>query len=39
VVAHGTFAEAARAREILSKLKPLHVADHVLYPAKQPATV
>src|ERR1700690_2135282 len=39
VVAHGTSAEAAKAREILSKLKPLHVADHVLDPAKQPATV
>jgi hypothetical protein len=38
VVAHGTAAEADKAREILSKLKPLHVADHVLYPTKQPAT-
>ena len=35
VVAHGTSAEAAKAREILSKLKPLHVADHVIEPAKQ----
>ena len=39
VVAHGTSAEAAKAREILSKLKPLHVADHVLDPTKGLATV
>ena len=38
VVAHGTSAEAAKAREILSKLKPLHVADHVLEAATQSAT-
>ena len=37
VVAHGTSAEAAKAREVLSKLKPLHVADHVVDPAVQTA--
>jgi hypothetical protein len=30
VVAHGTSAEAARAKDILSTLKPAQVADHVL---------
>ena len=38
VVAHGTSEEAAKAREILSRLKPLHVADHVLQPTTQTAT-
>jgi uncharacterized membrane protein len=38
VVAHGTSADADKAREILRKLKPLHLADHVLEPTTQPAT-
>src|SRR5579871_1284810 len=37
VVAHGTFADAARAREILSGLKPIDLTDHVLEPAGQEA--
>ena len=35
VVAHGTSAGGAKARSILSTLKPTHVADHVLEPATQ----
>ena len=35
VVAHGTSAEAARAREILNTLKPADLTDHVLDPAMQ----
>src|ERR1700691_2327680 len=38
VVAHGTSAEAAKARNILSTLKPASVADHVLEPAMQAVT-
>jgi hypothetical protein len=38
VFVHGTSAEAAKARNILSKLKPLHLADHVLEPALQATT-
>jgi hypothetical protein len=38
VVAHGTSAEAAKAREILSTLKPIQVTDHVLEPAMQAVT-
>ena len=38
VVAHGTSADADKAREILRKLKPLHLADHVLEATTQPAT-
>ena len=38
VVAHGTSAEADRARNILSSLNPTHVTDHVLEPAVQAAT-
>lgn len=38
VVAHGTSAEAAKARNILSTLKPTRVADHVLEPAVQAVT-
>ena len=37
VFVHGTSAEAAKARSILSTLKPLHLADHVLEPDLQPA--
>jgi hypothetical protein len=37
VVVHGTSAEVAKARTILSKLKPLHLADHVLEPTLEPA--
>ena len=37
VVVHGTSAEAAKARDILSTLKPTQVTDHVLEPAMQPA--
>ena len=33
VVAHGTSAEAAKARNILSTLKPTDLTDHVLEPA------
>jgi uncharacterized membrane protein len=35
VVAHGTSAETARAKNILSTLKPTGLTDHVLQPAKQ----
>src|SRR5580693_3489266 len=35
VVAHGTAAETAKAKDILSTLKPTHVTDHVLEPARQ----
>lgn len=35
VVAHGTADEAARAKNILSTLKPNNVTDHVLVPAAQ----
>ena len=38
VVANGTSAEAANARNILSTLKPTHVTDQVLEPATQAAT-
>ena len=38
VIAHGTSAEAAKAREILSTLKPTRATDHVLEPATQPVT-
>ena len=38
VVAHGTAAEAAKARNVLSALKPTQVTDHVLAPAAQAAT-
>jgi len=38
VVAHGAPAEAAKARNILSTLKPTRVTDHVLEPAMQPVT-
>ena len=38
VVAHGTSAEAAKARNILSTLKPTDLTDHVLEPAMQAAT-
>ena len=38
VVAHGTAAEAAKARYIFGSLKPLHVSDHVLEPAAQAVT-
>jgi hypothetical protein len=38
VVAHGTSAEAAKAREILNTSKPAQVTDHVLEPAMQTAT-
>ncbi len=37
VIAHGTSAQAANARNILSTLKPARVADHVLEPALQTA--
>jgi hypothetical protein len=37
VVAHGTSAEAARARNILSTLKPTDLTDHVVEPAAQAA--
>jgi hypothetical protein len=35
VVAHGTFADAAKARNTLGTLKPTHVTDHVLEAAMQ----
>ena len=35
VVAHGTSADADKARDILSALKPSHVTNHVLEPAAQ----
>jgi hypothetical protein len=35
LAAHGTCAEAAKARDVLSTLKPTHVTDHVLEPAMQ----
>ena len=38
VVAHGTADEAARAKNILSTLRPNNVTDHVLAPATQAAT-
>lgn len=38
VVAHGTAAEAAEARRILSTSKPIHLTDHSLEPAAQAAT-
>jgi len=38
VVAHGTSAEAAKAQNILSTLKPTQVADHVLVPTMQAVT-
>jgi hypothetical protein len=38
VVAHGTSAEAAQARNILSTLKSVHLNDHVLEPAMQTAS-
>jgi hypothetical protein len=38
VVAHGTAAEAAKAREILSTLNPSGLTDHVLEPAAKAAT-
>ena len=38
VVAHGTAAEAAEARNILSTLKPSTLTDHVLEPAAQAVT-
>ncbi len=38
VVAHGTAAEAAEAKRILSTLKPTDLTDHVLEPAMQPVT-
>jgi len=38
VVAHGTSAQTAKARNILSTLKPTRVTDHVLEPATQPVT-
>jgi hypothetical protein len=37
VVAHGTAADAAKAKNILSTLKPINVTDHVLQPAAQAA--
>ena len=39
VVAHGTSAEAAEARTILSRLKPTDVTNHVLEPAIQTVTI
>jgi len=38
VIAHGTAAEAAKARNILSTLKPTDLTDHVLAPATQATT-
>ena len=38
VVAHGTSAEAAKAKNILSTLKPTDLTDHVLEPAAQAVT-
>ena len=38
VVAHGTAAEAAKAKNILSTLKPSNLTDHFLTPATQAAT-
>jgi len=38
VVAHGTAAEAAQARNILGTSKPIHLTDHVLEPAAQAVT-
>src|SRR5271168_2326093 len=37
VVAHGTSAEAAKAKNILSTLKPTDLTDHVLEPATRTA--
>jgi uncharacterized membrane protein len=38
VVVHGSSAEAAEARTILSRLKPVHLGDHVLEPAADAVT-
>jgi hypothetical protein len=38
VVAHGTSAEADKAKDILSTLKPTDLTDHVLEPAMQAVT-
>ena len=38
VVAHGTSAEAVKARNILSTLKPTDLTDHVLEPAMEAVT-
>jgi hypothetical protein len=38
VVAHGTSSEAAKARNILSTLKPTNLSDHVLEPTGQAVT-
>jgi uncharacterized membrane protein len=38
VVAHGTSAEAAKAKNILNALKPTNLTDHVLEPAARTAT-
>ena len=38
VVAHGTAADAAKAREILDASEPVQVTDHVLEPTMQTAT-
>ena len=38
VIVHGSSAEAAKARTILSELKPVHLADHVLEPATDAVT-
>jgi hypothetical protein len=38
VVAHGTADEAAKAKDILGKLTPAHVTDHILQDALQTAT-
>ena len=38
VVAHGTSAEAVKAKNILGSLKPSNLVDHVLEPAAQPVT-
>jgi hypothetical protein len=38
VVAHGTSAEAIKAKNILSALKPTNMTDHILEPAKQAVT-
>jgi hypothetical protein len=38
VVVHGSAAEAVKARTVLSTLKPVHMADHVLEPATDAVT-
>jgi hypothetical protein len=38
LVAHGSAVEAAKARDVLSTLKPTHVTDHVLEPPVEAAT-